>query len=723
MLPWINKNHSWLKAAILGLLVFVVAFLFWQVLPAQAQNNDLFGLQPVENSIGLVKTDIRIIIAQIIRAIFGLLGTIALVIMMYAGYVIMTSGGNEEEVSKGKKIMINAVIGLAIILSAFAIAQFIINMLSDGNQNNGRGAAGVPIINTFAGSGALGQVVKDHYPFRDQTAVPRNTSIVVTFFEPIDPASIIVNTNSSCWGGDNKPTTTCEFGGAVPAIPYYGDCLDVNKDNKINRLTECDAMNTSTIGIFMATDTYFANLGSITANGGQLVTASALTIYEDGAQKNTRTFVFKPYDFIGSETTDVWYSVRLTNNILYKEPAPGDTPGVFSKNIGRKDYEWNFQTNTQIDFTPPYVVDTYPTGNETGKDTPARNSIIQINFSEAMDPTGVQGQIIADPTSFANVILNTNFGVTPTTTLGNWKLSNRYRTLDNFSSLACGQNSCGETMYCLPLDCPSNAENCTKPFKALVRTADLMPGAQLPFEGMPFSGAMDMASNALDDNNQGRLATPHKPTISNPLLINDNERNPDNFYWNFNIINKIDRTSPYIQTVEPDIDEENVTDNAPLKIHFNSRMWLDSVYGIKLDEYPVAVNGVEPIWFCPISETFAGKTVTKLDHRIFGPNNADLYYFPSIPSTIKNLVQNCVYPGRGPVVQGAQGQSTACIVTYNEDDGSILSTENCVGVETASAKDTGCVQTTDTDLQVTSTVAKCLSALKTEDISQTVIFK
>jgi len=717
MLPWINKNQSRIRTAIFGLVLFVVAFLFLQILPVSAQGGtDPFGLQPIDQTTILAKTDIRLIIAQIIRAIFGLLGTIALVIMLYAGYTIMTSGGNEEKVAEGKKIMINAVIGLAIILSALAIVQFVINMLSSAiNGTSGRGNAGAPIINTFAGSGALGKVVKDHYPFRDQTAVPRNTSVVVTFFNPIDPGSIIVNTNKTCWGIDDKPTTTCQFSGASPSVPYYGDCLDFNpKDDKINRLTECDAINTSTIGIFEATSTYYTNLSSL-----KLIAGSALTIYEDGAERNNYTFIFKPYDFIGDEIKDVWYSVRLTNNVLNKN----STVGVFSNNLGRKNYEWNFQTNTQIDFTPPYVVDTYPTGNETGKDIPARNSIIQINFSEAMDPTSVQGQIIDNPTSFANVILNTNFGVTPSTTLGNWKLSNRYQTLEFVSNLPCGQNSCGETMYCLPLDCASNVPACTKTYQALVRTADLMPGAQLPFEGMPFSGAMDMASNALDNDDKGKLATPHKPKFKNPLLItvdkDTDETKPDNYFWDFKIVNEIDTAAPYIQAVEPSIDQEDVPDNAPLKMYFNNKMWLDTVYGIKLEEYPAGTKGVEPIWFNPISQNIGGKTVTRLDHRVFGPNNTDLYYFPSIPSTIKNLLQNCLYPGRGPVVPGVKGKTADCVVEYNDEDGTIdfEKTKNCVAVETDSDKDTGCVQFTDLDLQINSTVTKCLSSLKTEDVS------
>ena len=65
---------------------------------------------------GLGTDDIRLIIARIIRAVLGLLGIISLSLILYAGYTIMTAMGNEEKVAQGKKILINTVIGLAIIL-------------------------------------------------------------------------------------------------------------------------------------------------------------------------------------------------------------------------------------------------------------------------------------------------------------------------------------------------------------------------------------------------------------------------------------------------------------------------------------------------------------------------------------------------------------------------------------------------------------------------------
>ena len=75
---------------------------------------------------GLGAKDIRETIASVINVALGFLGIIAVIIILLGGFSWMTSGGNEEKVAKAKKLIIAGVIGLAIILSAYVIAQFVI---------------------------------------------------------------------------------------------------------------------------------------------------------------------------------------------------------------------------------------------------------------------------------------------------------------------------------------------------------------------------------------------------------------------------------------------------------------------------------------------------------------------------------------------------------------------------------------------------------------------
>ena len=92
-----------------------------------------------------------------------------------------------------------------------------------------------------------------------------------------------------------------------------------------------------------------------------------------------------------------------------------------------------------------------------------------------------------------------------------------------------------------------------------------------------------------------------------------------------------------------------------------------------------------------------GKSKAIIEHRKFGPNGIDYYYFPKTPSQVKSLNQNCLYPGRGPTTdEDGAGTSPDCIITeYNENGSPVNVPSTCVSVNTASSTDTGCIQTVD----------------------------
>ena len=80
-------------------------------------------------AIGLTTQDVRVTIANIIRVALGLLGIVAVVIILWAGMLWMLSKGDDTKIGEAKKMMIQGVIGLVIILAAFAIATFVVNSL------------------------------------------------------------------------------------------------------------------------------------------------------------------------------------------------------------------------------------------------------------------------------------------------------------------------------------------------------------------------------------------------------------------------------------------------------------------------------------------------------------------------------------------------------------------------------------------------------------------
>ena len=78
---------------------------------------------------GQDENDLPATIGAIIQVILGFLGVVVVILIIYAGFLWMTAGGNSDQVKKAKDLMINAVIGLAIILSAYAITAFVLTKL------------------------------------------------------------------------------------------------------------------------------------------------------------------------------------------------------------------------------------------------------------------------------------------------------------------------------------------------------------------------------------------------------------------------------------------------------------------------------------------------------------------------------------------------------------------------------------------------------------------
>jgi hypothetical protein len=78
---------------------------------------------------GLTSTDVRQTAAAIIQVALGLLGIIAVILVLVGGFKWMLAGGNEEKVGEAKKLISAGVIGLVIILCAYAIATFVLTSL------------------------------------------------------------------------------------------------------------------------------------------------------------------------------------------------------------------------------------------------------------------------------------------------------------------------------------------------------------------------------------------------------------------------------------------------------------------------------------------------------------------------------------------------------------------------------------------------------------------
>jgi hypothetical protein len=671
MLPTTRQLFTFRKTILSVMFVVVLFGLCFSGVPdvlATAQT-DSFGVIGLDTTTGLSGMDIRITIARIIRAAFAFLGTIALVLVLYGGYTIMTSAGAEDKVTNGKKILINATIGLAIILSAFAIVQFVISRLDAATRDGfGTGVSGIGSgiqRNTFAGSGALGRVIRDHYPVRNQRGVVRNTKIAITFNEPVDPSSVIVD-----WNRNN----------------IIGDCINLGTPT-FDWGVDCDRANTSSVKL--------SRKGTPTTT----IEMATLATYEDGGA--VMNYTFRPIELLGDSTGDVGYNVNLTSAI--RKGVLGQVVDIVSAFFGltSQRYEWFFETSTLLDVTPPTVESKYPSG---GGAVP-RNTILQITFSEPVDPSLVQGKVDLF-SAFTNIIFS------DTSVTGEWKLTNGYRTVEFVSDIPCGQNSCGDTRYCILVNCTPRlvGGTCIDSHNLLLRTANLISPSS--FESIPGSGIMDMAGNALDGDADGR--TDGKPTPLPDLRqirlppngVAPYESQADNHFWMFSVSNIIDDRVPYVEQMFPGIDEEGVPSEAPMKISFSMPMWYRTFGGVTLEEWWGAnvQDDVEPIWYMRNASSSETRTELFISHREFGPNDEDAYYFTGVSSTVRAINQDCLYPGRGP--NGNKNSSPVCNYQLSAS-GVVTVNTGCTAVGILPSIDTSCVQSDEAGQIVTSSIRGC----------------
>jgi len=115
-------------------LALAVAVAFPAMTLAQGGGgDDPFGVGAVDES-GLAlsggqDTDLRQTIGRLINVVLGFLGIIAVIIVLIGGFKYMLSGGSEDKTAEARKMIVAGVIGLAIILSAWAITTFVISRL------------------------------------------------------------------------------------------------------------------------------------------------------------------------------------------------------------------------------------------------------------------------------------------------------------------------------------------------------------------------------------------------------------------------------------------------------------------------------------------------------------------------------------------------------------------------------------------------------------------
>lgn len=254
-------------------------------------------------STGLGTRDLRTIIFSIVNVILGFLAIVAVLIIMYGGFVWMTSKGDPNRVSDAKNILKNAVIGLVIIFLAFSIVQFVFNMFLGALIPGGPGGPGAPPGPCTNCSALGGGIIESVYPTPGAVGVPRNTAMFVTYKELMDVTTMQTGAKDLVTG--------------VPQDVAPFDNVKIYYKNP----------NTGAEVVLLSTEVFADNIGQ-------------------------KIFIFRPDNYMGDGIHNITYTVRLGKNIKKDNGDPA-FPGFGS-------FSWSFTVGTKLDLIPPVVNSIFP---------------------------------------------------------------------------------------------------------------------------------------------------------------------------------------------------------------------------------------------------------------------------------------------------------------------------------------------------------------------------
>lgn len=126
------KAGVFLLAAAFSLMMGFAAQANGTPTPANPTWGDMVGLTETAGEAGLSRLGAspEQIVGRLIGAGIGLLGTVFVALLIYGGIIWMTAQGNEDKVKKAKGIITSAVIGLVVVFSAYAIANFVVGAIA-----------------------------------------------------------------------------------------------------------------------------------------------------------------------------------------------------------------------------------------------------------------------------------------------------------------------------------------------------------------------------------------------------------------------------------------------------------------------------------------------------------------------------------------------------------------------------------------------------------------
>lgn len=114
--------------------ILISVFLFFPFVGNSFNFSENSGLKTAGDKTGHTNSaifkssgDIESSIGKIIQTVISFVGVLFMIFLVYGGVLWMTARGNDQQVDKAKSIIVESIIGLFVVVSAYAISVLVIS--------------------------------------------------------------------------------------------------------------------------------------------------------------------------------------------------------------------------------------------------------------------------------------------------------------------------------------------------------------------------------------------------------------------------------------------------------------------------------------------------------------------------------------------------------------------------------------------------------------------
>ncbi|MBI2475291.1 Ig-like domain-containing protein [Candidatus Uhrbacteria bacterium] len=453
------------KSFLSGFILALVSVGLIVAVPVFAQGVDLKEF--AQNAGFATGPSIQLIIARLIRTAISFVGIIAVAMIVYAGFLYMTSAGNTKRLETAKKILSQAIVGLIIVLASFGIVQFIIGKLIETTGvgvTTGTGGGG----GSYPDNGTLSSFKLNSVNTECASAI-RNLQLQLVFSKNVNASTISEGITIKQKGGNAVDGTFATKGSVVkftpaafcPAPNTTSHCFAANTEYEL----KINSALKSTSGAELST---FGNLNEFSFTTGDGVDVKGPTISMK-TPTNGQSVIVGTIQILQAETKD---DTGVSSVDFY---SVSDDEALYSSGLDLSTSQKLVGNNTVNIFSTDENVEWDTIGYVTNKSYPLWASAFDCAGNKA---TATKISAVVKAANCDNTEIDEEFGETGVNCGGD--------PTNVFYCGKCVADTCGQTAECSPGLVCENEVCVSKPRIDSVSPGDGAIGSLVTIKGLGF---------------------------------------------------------------------------------------------------------------------------------------------------------------------------------------------------------------------------------------------